>query len=1084
SFAQERLWFLDRLAPGNAAYNIGRAWRLTGPLEPAALEAAVRAIVARHEALRTTFVEADGQPVQRVAAEPAFEWAFEDLAALPHDAREAAAARRAAEVAGRPYDLARGPLLRVALLRLGPGDHALLLGMHHIVSDGWSMARFLDELSALAAGADLPPLAVQYGDFALWQRRRLTGTTLSELSSFWRRQLEGAPGLLELPTDRRRPAVQASRGDQEAQRLSVLRAAALRELVQGSGATLFMALAATLAALFHRLSGQPDVVLGTPIAGRTRSELEPLVGFFVNTVALRARCGDDPSFAALLAQVRAATLAAHAHQEMPFEKLVEELAPERNLGHSPIFQVLFSLQNAGREELSLPGVAVAPLPLRRAESRFDLELIAVETPDGGIEIVWRYDRDLWDGASVARMAGSFAALLASAVAAPETRVSALEVLSAEERRQLLLVSDGGALPAAADGTPALLHRLIEAQVARTPGAVALVHAPAAGAPRVKLTYRDLNRRANRLAHRLRALGVGPEARVGVSLERSPEMVTALLAILKAGGAYVPLDPTYPAERLRRMLADARQGQPSFVLLTQERLLPRLDEVLRGQEGVHPFCLDRDRVLLAGESEADPGDGAAPGNLSHVIYTSGSTGRPKGVAIEHRSSAAFLRWALGVFAPDELAGVFASTSVNFDLSLFELFAPLAAGGAVVLGDDALALATTPASAEVTLVNTVPSAMAELVRLGAVPPGVRTVNLAGEPLRRALADAIHALPGVERLWNLYGPTEDTTYSTFALVPRGDGGEPTIGRPVAGTRAWVMDRNLLPVPAGVTGELCLAGAGLARGYLHRPELTAEKFVPDPWGAELGDPGARMYRTGDLVRRRTDGELEYLGRIDHQVKVRGFRIELGEIETALAAHAAVRETAVLAREDSIDPARVDALGEKRLVAYVVPETGTALDGLAAELRAWLARRVPDYMIPSAFVLLPGLPLTPNGKLDRKALPAPDAAAAAGAAYEPPASDDERQIAAVWAEVLGLERVGRHDRFFDLGGHSLLATRVVSRLSRLFEVELPLRALFQEPTVAGLAQAVERARQEGRRQAPAIARVARTAQRRPRATT
>ncbi len=668
SFAQERLWFLDRLAPGNAAYNIARAWRLAGPLDAAALAAAVRAVVARHEALRTTFAEEDGQPVQRVAEEPTFAVAFEDLTALPPAAREATAAQRAAEIAGRPYNLARRPPLRVALLRLATDDHRLLLGMHHIVADGWSMGRFLAELGALAAGAVLPPLPVQYGDFALWQRGRLTGETLAALNTYWHGQLAGAPALLELPTDRRRPAVQAHRGDQETQRLSGAQAAALRELVRGSGATLFMTLAAALAALFHRLSGQADVVLGTPIVGRTRSELEPLVGFFVNTAALRVRFAGDPTFAALVAQVREATLAAHAHQEMPFEKLVEELAPERNLGHSPIFQVLFALQNTESEALALPGVEALPLPLARGESRFDLELIASETADGGLEIAWRYDRDLWDGPSVARMAGSFATLLDAAATAPDTRVLELEVLTAHERRQLPLDADGGALPAAGDEVPALLHRLVEAQVARTPEAVALVHAPAAGAPRVRLTYRDLNRRANRLAHRLRALGVGPEARVGVSLERAPEMVTALLAVLKAGGAYVPLDPAYPAERLGLMLEDARAGQPSFVLLTQERLLPRLDAVLAGQDDVYLFCLDRDRLLLAGEPEEDLPDGAAPANLSHVIYTSGSTGRPKGVAIEHRSGGAFLRWALSVFTPQELAGVFASTSINFDLSV--------------------------------------------------------------------------------------------------------------------------------------------------------------------------------------------------------------------------------------------------------------------------------------------------------------------------------------------------------------------------------------------------------------------------------
>ncbi|HKH45903.1 MAG TPA: amino acid adenylation domain-containing protein, partial [Thermoanaerobaculia bacterium] len=1041
SFAQERLWFLSRLEPESPFYNVPAAFFLTGGLDVPALARSLAEIERRHEGLRTVFAATPEGPVQTVTPPSAADLPVVDLSGLAELAREGEASRLAGEEARRPFDLTAAPPLRLALLRLEARRHALSITLHHIAADGWSVGIFLAELSALygafVAGlpSPLPELPLQPADFALWQRERLQGAALAAQLAWWRERLAGAPALLELPTDRPRPAVQRFRGGEVRAALPRDLAGSLAALGRRHAATPFMTLLAGFQALLARWSGQDDVTVGSPVAGRLWPETEPLIGFFVNTLVLRARLDGGSTGEELLARVQRATVEAFAHQEIPFEKIVEELQPARSLAHAPLFQVLLSFQNAPRRAVALPGVEIAAMDLAGGgTAKFDLSLALAER-DGSLAGGIEYDADLFDAATVARLLGGFEVLLRALTEDPARRLSDLPLLTPAERQQLAEHNDTGGIDPAAG---LCLHQLCERSADLAPDAEALL----CGTER--LTRGALDRRANRLARHLRRLGVGPEMRVGVALERSMDLVVALLAVLKAGGAYVPLDPAYPRERLALILEDAQRGLDAPLLLTQESLLGRLPET-SGRR----LCLDRDRDRIDRESDARPEPLAGPSNLAYLIYTSGSTGRPKGVAIEHASAAALLAWAAEAFTPDELDGVLASTSVTFDLSVFELFLPLACGGRVILATDALALPDLPAAGEVRLINSVPSAVAELVRLGAVPPSVRTVNLAGEPLRRALADSLYALPHVERVCNLYGPSEDTTYSTWTLVPAGTAAEPAIGRPIHGTRAYVVDPAMGPQPAGVPGELCLAGAGLARGYLHRPDLTAERFVPDPFGGA----GERLYRTGDRVRWRPDG-LEFLGRLDHQVKVRGFRVELGEVETALLARPAVREAVVLASGEG---------GDKRLVAYLE----TSASERPEDLRAGLAAILPDYMVPAAFVVLDALPRTPNGKVDRQALARVEPERAEAARRGAPRSPVEELLAGVWAEVLRSGPVESGDDFFALGGHSLLAARVVARVREVFGVELPLRSLFETPTLAGLAAHVERARRAERGDAP-----------------
>ncbi|MBW8879564.1 MAG: amino acid adenylation domain-containing protein, partial [Acidobacteria bacterium] len=1039
SFAQQRLWFLHRLAPASPVYNVPAAVHLEGRLERAVLAAALGEVARRHESLRTRFAAEPDGPVQIVEPSASVALPAIDLASLPADQRLGEARRLAREEALRPFDLTHGPLLRASLVGLGGEEFLLLLTLHHVVSDGWSLRLLAHELgeiySACSEGrpSPLPELEIQYGDYAVWQRRWLQGEVLTAELAHWRARLADAPPVLDLPLDRPRPAVMSDRGASRALELPPALLPPLRALARRQGVTLFMAVLGAFQALLSRVSHSQDVSVGTPVAGRGSLQTEGLIGFFVNTLVMRTDLSGEPSFSALLARVREAALAAYAHQDLPFEKLVEELQPRRDLSHAPLFQVSFALDAEPPPSLRLGGVAAALWTLGQETEKFDLSLtlgVGVGVEGQGLSGVLGFRTDLFDAPTIERLAGGFVRLLTGAVADPRLHLSELPLLSPVERSQLLVEwNDVGTVPPSPSDA-LTLHELFEAQAARTPEAVALVM----GSSGERWTYRELDLWAEGVARRLAGLGVGPEVRVGVCLTRTPLLVASLLAVLKAGGAYVPLDPDYPGERLAFMLEDSAAA----VLLTEPGLAGRLPA-------------HRAKLLVEEPPRSRPArrsrrraSGVLPGNLAYLIYTSGSTGRPKGVAIEHRSAVAFARWARTVFAAEDLAGVLAATSVSFDLSVFELFVTLAWGGKVVLAADALELPHLAAADEVVLVNTVPSVMAELVRLGAVPESVRTVNLAGEPLKRSLVEGLHTSSPALRVLDLYGPSEATTYSTWALAPRGDRREPAIGRPIAGTRAVLLGRSGELVPAGVPGELFLGGSGLSRGYLDRPELTAERFVPDPFpGAEGGEPGGRLYRTGDLARYLPDGRLDYLGRIDQQVKVRGFRIELGEIEAALLRHPAVREAAVALAGSE----------DRHLVAYVAGEGETA----AAELREFLRERLPVYMVPSFFLSLPKLPLTPSGKVDRKALAKLLPDRLAESAETAPRTPTEELVAGIFAEVLHLEQVGVEEDFFALGGHSLLATQVASRVRSVFGVELPVRTVFEAPTVEGLAGRLER---------------------------
>ncbi|HEU0299707.1 MAG TPA: amino acid adenylation domain-containing protein, partial [Longimicrobium sp.] len=880
------------------------------------------------------------------------------------------------------------------------------------------------ELGALYAafargeGDPLPPLPVHYADYAAWQRRWVEGEVLEAQAAYWTAALAGAPEVLEIPTDRPRPARQDHAGGAVPVELDEALTARLAELGRRHGATLFMTVLAGWAATLGRLAGQDDVVVGTPAANRGRREIEGLIGFFVNTLALRVDLSGAPTVAELLGRVRARTLQAQQNQDIPFEQVVERVQPVRSLAHTPVFQAMLAWQAEGRQALELPGLQVGPVRgAAAATAKFDL-LLALSATGGRIAGAVTYATSLFDRATVERQVGYLRRVLESMAADDQAPVPRLQMLPAAER--LRVVEEWNATEAAYPAD-ACLHELFQAQAARTPDAAALAFGDGS------LAYAELNARANRLARHLVGMGVGPDVRVGVCMERTPDLVVGVLATLKAGGAYVPLDPAYPRERLRHMLADSAPA----VLLTQGALAGSF----AGEVPV--VALDRDADRWAHQPAADPRPaGLTPDHLAYVIYTSGSTGTPKGVAIEHRSAVNFVDWGVREFAARGLDRTLLSTSLNFDLAVFELFVPLAAGATVRLVRDALELLRAPA--DVTLLNTVPSAIQALVEAGAVPAGVRTVNLAGEPLKQPLVERIFATTAVERVCNLYGPTETTTYSTWVEMRREDGFAPHVGRPLANTRVYVLDRQGEPVPPGAVGELYIGGAGVARGYLGRPALTAERFVPDALAAR---PGARAYRTGDLARWRSDGTIEFLGRNDTQVKVRGFRVELGEVEARLARHPAVRQAVVLARED--------APGERRLVAYCV---GDALD--ADALRAHLAERLPEHMVPAAFVMLDALPLTPNGKTDRRALPAPGGDAYARRGFEAPVGETEVALAEVWAEVLGVEGIGRGDNFFELGGHSLLVVRLIERMRRR-GLHAEVSALFTAPTLAELAAAV-----------------------------
>ena len=1034
SFAQQRLWFLDQLEPESSFYNIPAAVRLTGPLNMAALKGSLNEIVRRHESLRTTFETINGEPAQVVVPSLDLALPMIDLGELPESRREAELRRLVIEEGRRPFNLARSPLLRARLLRLRDSEYVLLLTMHHIISDDWSMGVFFQELTALYEAystgkpSPLPELPVQYADYTVWQREWLGGERLEQQLLYWKKQLSGSLPVLELPSDRPRPARQTFRGASQSLVLPKRLTDELKTLSQRERVTLFMTLLAAFQTLLSRYTGQEDILVGSPIANRKGIETEALIGFFLNTLVLRTDLSGDPTFRELLGQVREIALEAYAHQDLPFEKLVEELHPERSLSHTPLFQVLFVLRNTPQPAMKLQGLTLSPLESDIGASKFDLNLFIVEEAEG-LKASLEFNTDLFDASTIKRMLGHFQVRLEGIVANPEQRLSALPLLTEPERHQLLVEWNDTSTDYPRQQC---IHGLFETQVELTPDAVAVIFEDE------QLTYGELNRRANQVAHYLRERGVGPEVRVGIIMERSVEMLVGLLGILKVGAAYVPLDPMYPQERLAFMLEDAEVP----VLLTQQHLLESLPV-----HGAEVVCLDTDWKAIARESEENLVGGATADNLAYVIYTSGSTGKPKGVQISHRALVNFLtsmRLQPGLASHDTLLAV---TTLSFDIAGLELYLPLCVGARLVVASREVAsdgVRLSERLSDATVMQATPATWRLLLEAGWQGSERLKILCGGEALSRELANQLLERSAV--LWNLYGPTETTIWSAAHKVEFNSGPVP-IGRPIANTQFYLLDRHLQPVPIGVPGELYIGGAGLAQGYLHRPELTAERFIVNPFSAEAG---ARLYKTGDLARYLPSGEIEYLGRLDHQVKIRGFRIELGEVEAVLAGHKSVAENVVVTRED--------VPGEKRLVAYVISKQDEAPS--VSELRSYLKERLPEYMVPSAFVQLEALPLTPNGKVDRRALPVPDQERPQlEKAFVAPRTATEEVVAGVWADVLRLEQVGVYDNFFDLGGHSLLATQVISRVRVALQVELSLHSLFEEPTVAGLAKRVETAR-------------------------
>ncbi|SDZ66206.1 non-ribosomal peptide synthetase [Pseudomonas sp. NFIX28] len=1035
SYTQESQWFLWQLEPHSTAYHITTALRLTGELDLSALRHAFDTLIARHETLRTTFSEEDGNAVQVIHPPAPLNI---DLIEL-REGEQSYQARLDALTDSKlqpPFDLRSGPLLRASLLRVGAAEHVLVLTQHHIVSDGWSMGVMVDELIELYAGyrqgkeVSLTPLPIQYADYANWQRNWMEAGERDRQLGYWREQLGGEQPLLMLPLDHPRPAMQSYRGAALEIPLPTNLRVGLKQLAQREGVTLFMLLLASFQVLLHRYSGQADIRVGVPTANRSRVETERLIGFFVNTQVLKAEVDGQRSFSDFLQQVKQTALQAQSHQDLPFEQLVEALRPERSLSHSPLFQVMFNHQTAVKKDghsQRLDDLCIETLSWKGRAAQFDLTLDTFEAEDG----LWAsltYATDLFEASTIERMAQCWVRLLQGMVEQPNQRLGDLPLLAAAEQSRILHEWNP---PISDFPSERCVHELIQVQAVATPDARAVLFGEQA------LSYQELNARANRLAHKLIEAGVGPEVRVGVALQRSPEMVVALLAVLKAGGAYVPLDPDYPQDRLAHMLRDS-QAQ---ILLTESALL----QVLPSIESLQILQLDAEEGWLDAYSAENPVAVATPDNLAYVIYTSGSTGLPKGVAIAHRNVLALIDWSLQVYSPADLQGVLASTSICFDLSVWELFVTLSAGGYIVLARNALELPDLPARDQVRLINTVPSAIAALQRGGQIPASVRIVNLAGEPLKQTLVDKLYENPSLQHVYDLYGPSEDTTYSTYTR--REKGGRANIGRAISNTQGYILSADLQALPAGSAGELYLAGAGVTRGYLARPALTAEKYVPNPFASD----GGRLYRTGDLTRYRDDGVIEYIGRIDHQVKVRGFRIELGEIEARLVQQEAVREAFVLAQ---------DGEGGQQLVAYVVPsDAEVTLDmerqaNLREAIKAQLKAHLPDYMVPTYLLFLEALPLTPNGKLDRKALPKAEASQMQQV-YVAPQTELEQQLAAIWADVLKLEQVGLTDNFFELGGDSIISIQVVSR-ARQAGIRFSPRDLFQYQTVQGLASVAE----------------------------
>ncbi|MCK5056392.1 MAG: amino acid adenylation domain-containing protein, partial [Candidatus Aminicenantes bacterium] len=1040
SFAQQRLWFLDQFEPDTASYNIYHALRLSGHLNLEVLNSTFNEIVHRHEALRTVFTSKDGIPSQVVLKAVRFVLPVVDLEQLPEAEGKDTAEQLAIEEANSPFDLSRGPLFRATLLHLGETNHILLLTIHHIVSDGWSLGVLVSEMKDLYTAfytgqpSPLPDLPVQYVDFSTWQRQWLSGDVLESQLSYWREQLGGDLPALELPSDYPRPASQTFPGKTRDFDFPADLTRDLNELARREGCTLFMVLLSVFKVLLNRYTGQTDITVGTPIANRNRTEIESLIGFFVNTLVLRSDLSENPTFQELLSRVREVSLAAYAHQDVPFEMLVDILAPERDMSHSPLFQVLFALQNVPIESLELPGLKLEFLDLGRRTSKFDLSVYLFEDEDrlfGQVE----YNTDLFSEHTIERFIGHYRVLLESAAADAKQPLSELALLTAEEREQILVKWND---TAAEYPHEACIHDLFAARVDEAPGRVAVV------CGEDHLTFSELDARANQLAHHLRRSGVKEETLVGVCMERSLGLPAALLGIFKAGGYYVPMDPTYPRERLAMMLEDISSFMPGNAPMLLS--MRHFSDLFPGYSG-DMILLDKEDSTIAALPRSAPQSLSCADHLAYTIFTSGSTGRPKGVQIHHRGMVNFLnsmRKTPGLNNNDILLSV---TTLSFDISVLELFLPLTTGACVVLIDsetaaDGAGLLKQMYRSCASVIQATPATYRLLTAAGwSHSEGLR-VLCGGEELPSDLAAGL--LSRGVNLWNMYGPTETTIWSSVFKVNPGFA-VVSIGSPIDNTRMYILDRYLNPVPVGVPGELYIGGDELSRGYLNRPGLTADRFIPDAFG---GRPGSRCYRTGDLVRYMPDGLIEFFGRLDYQVKVRGFRIELGEIESVMALHEDVSEVVVVVREDHAD--------DKRIAAYFVPAEGRSID--ANEIRRYLSEKLPGYMVPSVFVEMEAFPLTPNGKINRKALPAPGISGQeTGVEYIAPRTHTEETLVKIWCEILQVDKIGTRDNFFQLGGHSLLATQVISRVRDEFNTELSVRSIFEAPVLSEFAEIIEK---------------------------
>jgi amino acid adenylation domain-containing protein len=1050
SLAQQRLWTYQQVKPESCAYNEVSAFRLRGVLDIEILLRCLTEIIRRHEILRTRFPVANTDPVQAVDEAGPAKVLIVDLRNWAAADREHEVQRLADVETRRPFDLAQGPLVRMTLLRLDAAENILLIAAHHIVLDGWSIAVFAKELAGLynafSAGEPSPlaDLPVQYADFALWQRDWLRSQDLSSLTQYWTEQLEGIPPPLQLPMAAARAQTEG-RGERLYFDLEPEITATLRKMAEREGVTLFMILLAVFQVLLHRYSGETDILLGVPVANRRHREIEPLIGFFVNTLTIRSRLSGEPSFRSFLAQVRETVLGASECQDLPFEHVLEAARPARSPGHHPLFQIAFSYRTVAQLPALSARLTMALVKLNRVTAKFDL-LLAMEDGPSGVSCHWEYDADLFDAATIRRLSGHYTTLLSSIVAEPECRISALALISEAERRELLETWNETARDYPRE---CCIHQLIEAQARRTPEATAVVFGTS------RLSYRQLDEAAAQLADHLRRLGVGPDVLVGICLERSLEMVVAVLGVLKADGAYVPFDPGYPRQRLAQIWEDARPA----VLLTRRDLAAALPA-----GAAQVLCLDAPETPALTPPLAAPNP-VAPGNLAYVIYTSGSTGRPKGVMVTHRGLVNYLTWCVSRYELSAGTGSLVTSSLAFDATITSLFSPLLVGGKVVLlpeHDEIRALATALRSGEAfSLAKITPGQLDLLGKWlfeNAQPVScdraiaLRKLIVGGEQLMAESTANWRRHAPLTEIVNEYGPTETVVGCCIhGLSPQdATSGAVPIGQPIANVKIHLLDESLEPVPIGITGEIYIGGEGLARGYLGDPELTAAKFIPDPFDPI---PGARLYRTGDLARRGRDGSMTFSGRRDGQVKMNGVRIELGEIESALLAHPEIGQTVVLAPGDRAT--------DRRLVAYLV---GRRTIGAVSDraLRQFLGERLSAQMIPTAFAWLSQLPLNPNGKVDRHALPPPDRGRhPRNGSWDRPSTDLERQIAAIWCDVLGLEEIGTSEVFFELGGHSLLLVAVQVRLQQLVGRPIPIVDLLQHPTIGALADHLGRQHRE-----------------------